>query len=33
MVQAFRHMLIRAKGVVVNNSSMGAYLPIPFISK
>jgi hypothetical protein len=26
-------MLIRAKGVVVNNSSMGAYLPIPFISK
>jgi 1-acylglycerone phosphate reductase len=33
MIQAFRHMLIRAKGVVVNNSSMGAYLPIPFISK
>jgi 1-acylglycerone phosphate reductase len=33
MVQAFRHMLIRARGVVVNNSSMGAYLPIPFISK
>jgi 1-acylglycerone phosphate reductase len=33
MIQAFRHMLIRANGVIVNNSSMGAYLPIPFISK
>jgi 1-acylglycerone phosphate reductase len=32
MVQAFQHMLIRAQGVIVNNSSMGAYLPIPFIS-
>jgi 1-acylglycerone phosphate reductase len=33
MVQAFQHMLIRAKGVIVNNSSMGAYMTIPFISK
>jgi 1-acylglycerone phosphate reductase len=32
MVQVFQHMLIRSKGAIVNNSSMGAYLPIPFIS-
>jgi 1-acylglycerone phosphate reductase len=32
MVQAFRHMLIKAKGVIVNNSSVGAYQPFPFIS-
>ena len=31
-VQAFQHMLIRAKGVIVNNSSMGAYMTLPFIS-
>jgi 1-acylglycerone phosphate reductase len=33
MVQAFRHMLIKAKGAIVNNSSMGGFQPIPFISK
>jgi 1-acylglycerone phosphate reductase len=33
MVQTFQHMLIRSKGVIVNNSSMGAYMTLPFISK
>jgi 1-acylglycerone phosphate reductase len=31
-IQAFQHMLVNARGVVVNNTSMGGYLPIPFIS-
>lgn len=33
MIQAFRHMLVNARGVIVNNSSVGAYQPFPFISK
>lgn len=33
MIQAFRHMLVNARGVVVNNSSVGAYQPFPFISE
>ncbi|KAH3917966.1 hypothetical protein HBI56_178060 [Parastagonospora nodorum] len=32
MVQAFSHMLIKSKGVIVNNSSVGAYQPFPFIT-
>jgi 1-acylglycerone phosphate reductase len=32
MIQAFSHMLIKSKGVIVNNSSVGAYQPFPFIS-
>ena len=31
-MQAFQHMLVNARGVIVNNTSMGGYLPIPFIS-
>lgn len=32
MIQIFSHMLIRSKGVIVNNASVGAYHPFPFIS-
>lgn len=32
MIQAFQHMLVKAQGVIVNNSSVGAYQPFPFIS-
>ena len=32
MVQAFSHMLVNAKGVIVNNASMGGLQPFPFIS-
>ncbi|KAH7077762.1 hypothetical protein BKA63DRAFT_271518 [Paraphoma chrysanthemicola] len=31
-IQAFQHMLIRAKGCIVNNSSVGGYQPFPFIT-
>jgi 1-acylglycerone phosphate reductase len=33
MVQAFKHMLIAAKGVIVSNSSIGSFHIIPFASK
>lgn len=33
MIQAFRHMLVKARGVIVNNSSVGVYQPFPFISE
>jgi short-subunit dehydrogenase len=33
LIQAFQHMLIKAKGCIVNNSSLGCYQPFPFISK
>lgn len=32
MMQVFSPMLIAAKGCVVNNSSVGGYLPLPFLS-
>jgi 1-acylglycerone phosphate reductase len=32
VVQAFQHMLIKSRGVIVNNASMGGVQPIPFIS-
>lgn len=32
MVQVFSHMLVRSRGVIVNNASLGGVHPIPFIS-
>ncbi|KAF2028047.1 NAD(P)-binding protein [Setomelanomma holmii] len=32
VIQAFQHMLIKAKGCIVNNSSLGGYQPFPFIT-
>lgn len=33
MLQAFAPLLIKAKGCIVNNSSVNAYVPMPFMSK
>lgn len=33
MVQAFSPLLVKAKGCVVNNSSVGGVLPFPFASR
>lgn len=32
MIQAFSHMLVKTRGVIVNNASMGGVQPFPFIS-
>ncbi|KAF2828417.1 NAD(P)-binding protein [Ophiobolus disseminans] len=32
MIQVFSHMLIKARGVIVNNASLGGLSPIPFIT-
>lgn len=32
MVQVFSHMLVKSRGVIVNNASLGGVQPIPFIS-